>query len=119
AITNISGVNRFVVGVYNDNGAGAPGTLIQQFALQNAPVFGDCCQLVSKVISGAGIPVQAGKTYWLVANSNDNSAPDFEGVWNFSNLAVSYNPAKAGWTTFQVGDLGDGQPAAAVLGTVP
>jgi hypothetical protein len=119
ALGYISGTNKFIVGVYNDNGSGAPGTPIQQFAMQNAPAFGVCCALVTKVLSGAGIPVAAGKTYWLVASSNNTSAPDFEAAWQFSNLAVAYDPQEGGWSSFQVGDLGAGQPAGAVLGTIP
>jgi len=120
ALTYFGGTNQFIMGVYNDNGANAPGTRIVQFGMANAPAFGTCCTLVSKAITGAGIAVQAGKTYWLVINANDQTAPDFEGVWDWTNDYVSYNPALAGWTTFLIGDSGVGDSSAAgIFGTVP
>jgi hypothetical protein len=119
ALGNISGTNKFVVGIYNDNGSGAPGTVIAQFQMQNAPVFGTCCSLVTKAISGAGLAVQAGKTYWIVANSNDTTAPSFEGAWAFSNLSLAFDEAQGGWAGSNVGDFGAGQPAGAVFGTTP
>ena len=119
ALTYISGTNKFIVGIYNDNGSNAPGTRIAQYSLANAPAFGTCCTLVSKAITGAGVAVQAGKTYWLVINSNDQQAPDFEGVWDWSNEYTSYNAALAGWSTFEVGDNGVGESAAGIFGTTP
>jgi len=115
AIQYFSGTNALQVSLYNDVG-GAPGTSLKTVEAFNAPAAGTCCMLVNANLGTPGVSLTAGTQYWVVAAADDTRAPTFSGYWaltNFANLA--YNPAQAGWTTFQ--DFG--LEAMSVRGTVP
>lgn len=108
----ISGANKFVVGLYSDNG-GTVGTLLASGEGSNAPAFGTCCMTVNVAIPATSI--SQGAQYWIVANSDDTSAPDFTGVFVASNLAnISGDVGLAGWFSFTTNT-----PAAAAWGTIP
>jgi len=115
AIQYFSGTNALQVSLYNDAG-GAPGTSLKTVEAFNAPAAGTCCMLVNANLGTPGVSLTAGTQYWVVASADDTRAPTFSGYWAFTNFAnVAYNPAQAGWITFQ----DNGAEAGAVKGTVP
>lgn len=116
----IEGTNKFVVGLYNDNGAGTVGTLIKQVAVQNAPTFGDCCTLDTANMGNPGVAITANTPYWVVA-SHHPSALDFGGAWAFVNLFQAFSFAGGtDWVTYNLNDFGYAQNTAmSVSGTVP
>ena len=107
-----TGTNEFIVGIYADNGSGAPGTLLASGEGKNAPAFGSCCQTVNVSIPSTSL--SQGSRYWVGVSADDTNAPDFTGVFVASNLAViGYDEAQAGWGSFTTNT-----PAAAVWGAV-
>jgi hypothetical protein len=115
----IEGTNKFVVGLYSDNGAGTVGTLMKQAVLQNAPTFGDCCTLMTANMGNPGVAITAGTQYWVVANHHP-TALDFGGAWAWTNLLQAFSIADGtDWTTYNIGDFGLGNSAMSVSGTVP
>jgi hypothetical protein len=115
ALQYFSGTNEFQVSLYNDVG-GAPGTSLKTVEGKNAPTAGTCCTLVNVSLGTPGVSLTAATQYWVVVSADDTHAPTFSAYWAFTNFAnVAYNPAQAGWTTFQ----DNGAEAAAVKGTVP
>ncbi len=115
AIQYFAGSNALQLSLYNDV-SGAPGTSLKTVEAHNAPAAGTCCMLVSVSLGTPGISLTADTQYWVVASADDTHAPTFSGYWAFTNFAnVAYNPAQAGWTTFQ----DDGAEAGAVKGTIP
>lgn len=116
AIGYISGTKRVLLGIYTDNPGVGPGTLLGQGAATNIPDSGTCCTLVQVKVGGTtGLALTANTKYWIVATSDDNRAPDFEGVWQASYTSdIGGNVSNAGWFTFS-GLV----PAGAVKGTNP
>ena len=95
------GDNSATVGLYTDNGTGAPASLLESFNLTNLPQFGDG-QTPTHLTSTGGVNLVAGQEYWLqTSNGNDGwLAWDInnQGVnVDFSNngSAVGQNPAGA------------------------
>jgi hypothetical protein len=77
------------LGLYSDND-GVPGTplLGGEGSTNEIPTFGDCCELTKVRLPEPGIALQRGVRVWLVVSADDLNAPDFEGVWSPSNLAL-------------------------------
>jgi hypothetical protein len=96
------GPNGMVVSINDDNN-GVPGQALQTWNVSGLPRFGDCCALV--VVSDAsGVPVSAGKQYWIVLSTNSNETDTVDG-WNVNDTdqvdsepLASYTSGK--WTAF-------------------
>jgi len=73
------GTNGVVLSLNRDNN-GVPGKALKTWNASGLPRFGDCCALVVKSDS-AGIPVSAGKQYWVVLSTNSNEKDTVDG-WN-------------------------------------
>jgi hypothetical protein len=115
AVGIISGTSRFDVTLASDDG-GIPGTSLGTKSVTVIPEWGKCCKLVTVKFKAPGIAVTAGTQYWIVATPDDVFAPDFTGIWAFSNLDwVGYNVGQAGWATIYDSDW----PAGNALGTIP
>ena len=54
AITYYEGTKQVRLGIYDNNGAGGVGALLQDGATANIPNFGSCCQLAKVTLSGTG-----------------------------------------------------------------
>jgi hypothetical protein len=97
----------------NNDANGLPGTAIQSWHIKVPQILEVCC-ILDIARDQAGIPVKAGKQYWVVV-STDTSDPDFLGTWSFSTTDMRlytiafYNGI---WNTQQ-----NLLPAFAVLGT--
>ncbi len=118
AIGYISGTKKINLGIYSDSG-GTVGALLPggEASTTNIPSSTDCCSLTSVTLAGAGVSLVANTPYWLVASTDDASAPDFRGTWHSSNLALSaYQEPEMfiNWTTFDAQWL-----AAEIRGTMP
>ncbi len=118
AIGYISGTRKVNLGIYGDIG-GTVGTLLPggQGSTTEIPDSGVCCELAKVKLPGAGVALIAGTQYWLVASPDNVNAPDFKGLWQFSNLAVSaYREPEnfINWTSFSGVWL-----AAEIRGTSP
>jgi hypothetical protein len=81
--------NGAVLSLNSDNN-GVPGRALKTWTLANLPVFGTCCALVAKS-SASGIPVTAGKQYWIVLKTN-GSQLDTVDSWNVDDTD-QVNPA--------------------------
>lgn len=97
------GTNGVVVSLNDDNN-GVPGQALQTWNVTGLPRFGDCCALVVES-DASGIPVTAGKQYWVVLSTNSNETDTVDG-WNENDTdqvdpetLASYTNGK--WTAFQ------------------
>jgi hypothetical protein len=97
------GTNGIVVSINDDNN-GVPGQALQTWNVTGLPRFGDCCALVI-VSDASGIPVSAGKQYWIVLSTNSNEMSTVDG-WNVNDTdqvdpetLASYTNGQ--WTAFQ------------------
>ncbi len=118
AIGYISGTKKVNLGIYSDND-GIVGSVLPdgQVSTTDIPTDGQCCELTTVTLPGAGVALTAGTQYWLVASPDNLNAPDFSGLWHFSNLAVSaYEQPEQfiNWTSFDGDWL-----AAEITGTNP
>jgi hypothetical protein len=118
AIGWTSGTKKINLGIYSDS-AGTVGTLLPggQSSTTDIPTTGICCELAKVRLPGAGVALAAGVQYWLVASPDEEQAPDFEGEWQHSNLAVrAYKQPEffIGWT-----DVSGEWLAAEIRGTNP
>ena len=84
AVQWISGTKLVNMGLYSDSG-GTVGSLLANTQSSVIPTFGTCCQVVDVTIPSTA--VSGGTQYWIVATSDDTNAPDFNGVFDASNLA--------------------------------
>ena len=73
------GTNGVVLSLNLDNN-GVPGKALKTWNASGLPRFGTCCGLVVKTES-AGIPVSAGKQYWVVLSTNSKEQDTVDG-WN-------------------------------------
>jgi len=119
AIGLFAGTNQFELGLFTDEN-GVPGTSLATVTVTDAPPADSCCKLVSANLGTPGITLTANTQYWVVAKTDDVDAPDFEGIWAFTNFAFvavhSFQPnGEAAWGIEQnVGGF-----AFAVNGTTP
>jgi hypothetical protein len=97
------GTNGVVLSLNDDNN-GVPGQSLKTWNASGLPRFGDCCTLVVKSDS-SGVPVSAGKQYWIVLSTNTNEVDTVDG-WNVEDsdqvdpaTVASYTNNK--WTVFQ------------------
>ena len=117
AIGLAEGTNQFELALFDDKN-GTPGNQLSTVRVKDAPPLGTCCNLVTADLGTAGIALTAGTKYWVVAKSDDVNAPDFQGIWaftNFSFVAGIQPTGLFGWGTTQLlGGL-----AFRVQGTTP
>lgn len=118
AIAYVSGTKKVKLGVYTDNG-GLPGTPLPggQGSTTDFPDSGECCGLATVRLPGAGVALQAGVQFWLVASPDNVNASDFHGIWQITTLALgAYKEPEQfiGWTNFTGSWL-----AAEIRGTSP
>jgi len=74
------GTTNGVVVSLNSDSNGVPGKALKTWNASGLPRFGTCCVLVVKSDS-AGIPVRAGKQYWVVLSTNSKEQDTVDG-WN-------------------------------------
>ena len=118
AIGYVSGTRLVNLGIYSDNG-GTVGTLLPggQSSTTAIPDVGQCCGLTKVRLPGVGVALTAGTQYWLVASPDNINAPDFNGTWQTSGMALSaYQQPEnfINWTSFSGNWL-----AAEIRGTNP
>lgn len=105
-VTHVSGDNAVVMSLNKDNG-GVPGKSLGKWKFTGLPAFGDCCTVqVGK--SGAGIPVQKGKMYWLVLRTTNWDSDTWD-VWNnniFDYQGRFANNLGSGWINEGIQELG-------------
>ena len=123
AVGVFDGTNQFELALFNDD-HGTPGTALATVTVTDAPPApakgGTCCDLATAVLGSPGIALTANTQYWVVAKTDDVNAPDFEGIWAFTNFAFvgahDLQPdGQVAWFTFQ----NAGSLAFAVKRTVP
>lgn len=104
ALSHITGLNAMTVGLHEDKG-GLPGKRLKRLSLDDMPPFGECCVTMSAGFGG--VPVEAGRVYWLVAQTTKGS--DTWAAWNLNSTGA------VGLTAYRDMDgwhLADGQPGA-------
>jgi hypothetical protein len=94
-----------VVSLSRDN-KGIPGKALKRWNVSNLPRSGDCCTLVVRSDT-SGIPVAAGKQYWIVLTTNNNEKDTMDG-WNVvdsdqvdSATVATFPGNKNQWEVFQ------------------
>jgi len=73
------GANGVVLSLNSDSN-GVPGKALKTWNASGLPRFGTCCVLLVKSDS-SGIPVSAGKQYWVVLSTNHHESETVDG-WN-------------------------------------
>lgn len=76
------GPNGVVISLNEDKG-GMPGKALKTWNVSGLPTFGACCVVVAET-DKSGIPITAGKQYWLVLSTNSKEAQTVDG-WNVSD----------------------------------
>jgi len=91
------GGGELTIGIHEDAG-GLPGNSIKKFSVTDFPSAQDSCAFVSKTF--AGVPVVAGKQYWLKVHAPGKDS-QFFGFWRFgySDLASVAGSDGNGWHT--------------------
>jgi hypothetical protein len=99
------GPNGVVVSLRRDSN-GVPGKALKSWNVSGLPRFGDCCGLVV-ASDAAGIPVSAGKQYWIVLSTNGNETNTVDG-WNVvdtdqvdSATVATFPGTNNQWNAFQ------------------
>jgi hypothetical protein len=97
--------NGVVLSLNSDNN-GVPGAALKTWNASGLPRFGTCCALVVKSTS-TGIPVSAGKQYWVVLSTNSHEL-DTVDAWNVidsnqvdSATVATYPGTNNKWNAFQ------------------
>jgi hypothetical protein len=99
------GTNGVVLSLNRDNN-GVPGKALKTWNASGLPRFGDCCTVVVKG-DKSGIPVSAGKQYWVVLTTNSNEK-DTVDAWNVDDTnqvdaatVATYPGTSNQWKAFQ------------------
>ena len=119
AVGVLKGTNQFLLALFSDNN-GTPGTALATVTVTDAPPSNTCCKLATANLASPGIALTAGKRYWVVAKTDDVNAPDFSGIWAFSNngIVVVGGPQANGQPVW-FSEENAGGFAFAVKGTIP
>jgi hypothetical protein len=115
AITYVSGTKLINLGIWSDSD-GVPGSPLPG-GQGSTTEIADAGELTQVTLPDPGLALQKGVQVWLVASPDNHQAPDFEGLWHVSNLAVSaYEQPEnfISWTSFSAVWL-----AARIEGTSP
>jgi hypothetical protein len=123
AVGFFDGTNQFELALFNDDN-GVPGTALATVTVTDAPLApangGVCCGLATASLGSPGIALTANTQYWVVAKTDDVNAPDFEGIWAFSNSDfVAFHQREPNGQVAWFTALTGGALAFAVQGTVP
>ncbi len=121
ALGYVTGVNSITFTLNTDVG-GLPGVIMESWALTNLPTFGGSYAPVS-MLSGPGVMLGAGQTYWLVASAGD---PSNWSAWNENSTGANGTFAQeinGNWNTFNgtlsafdvLGGPASPEPASAAL----
>lgn len=113
AVSNSKGVERVTVSLHADAN-GVPGEPLWKAEVKGLPHLGECCA-TQHIESEQGIPVQAGKLYWVVVYL-PNHLHATSHAWNFSVVDVDVPLALVKKHQWVRADDGSGL-AFAVLGT--
>jgi hypothetical protein len=97
--------NGVVLSLNHDNN-GVPGKALKTWNALGLAQFGSCCRLVVKSDS-AGIPISAGKQYWVVLSTNSKEQ-DTVDAWNIIDTnqvdkatVATFPGTNNRWNTFQ------------------
>jgi hypothetical protein len=115
AVGFFAGTNQFLLALFNDDN-GVPGTALATVTVTNAPPESTCCTLDTASLGTPGIALTAGTQYWVVVQTDDVNASDFEGTWAFSNNGPAIHELQGGQPEWR---FSGGNLAFAVLGTTP
>jgi hypothetical protein len=106
AVGYSQGTTNGVVLSLNRDSKGVPGKALKTWNVSNLPTFGTCCTLVVKS-DRSGIPVSAGKQYWVVLSTNSNEL-DTVDAWNVDDTnqvdpatVATYPGTSNRWKAFQ------------------
>jgi hypothetical protein len=109
------GSNDGMISLFSDAN-GAPGVALKTWRADHFQQEGSCCQLVA-LRDKAGIPLQAGVQYWIVAGTGPHSRASYEWnfVWNDAQGKVAFlnGNTKDQWLPYR-----DNVAAFAVYGTI-
>lgn len=89
----LSGTNSVNISLRSDSD-GLPGEVLGHFKTEDMPPFGGCCEV--QTIFAKGIPVTAGKQYWVVARAGADTSV----AWNFNSIRMEGTTAvkdENGW----------------------
>ena len=108
AVGYSQGTNGVVISLNKDSN-GMPGTALKTWHASGLQNFGTCCAIVVKS-DKSGIPVGAGKQYWIVLSTNGNET-DTVDAWNFNDtnqvdLTTLASYTNNQWTVFQASGVG-------------
>jgi hypothetical protein len=99
------GTNGVVMSLSRDS-KGIPGKALKTWNVSNLPRSGDCCTLVVRSDS-SGIPVTAGKQYWIVLTTNNNEKDTMD-AWNVADadqvdsaMVATFPGTNNKWNAFQ------------------
>lgn len=96
ALSWVSGFNGATVSICEDKN-GLPGVSLQDYNVQDLPIFGQSPENVKILKYSKGVRVYAKKQYWIVARSANLS----DERWNLSissNGPIAKNQNNGGWT---------------------
>ena len=118
AVGVVNGINQFLLALFDDNN-GVPGTALATVTVTDAPPSNICCNLATANLASPGIALTAGKQYWVVVQTDDVDAPNFEGIWAFSNNGIIAVGAPVNGQPVFTNQENGGGYAFAVKGTTP
>lgn len=78
----VTGTFTDLIMTFNEDNGGVPGNELIHWQIGNLGTFGSCC-IVGDRKDRDGVPIQAGKTYWVVLKTEHDS--DIWAAWNFNS----------------------------------
>jgi hypothetical protein len=106
AIGYVSGSNRVVINIAEDNG-GVPGNVLGSFPVTGLGDFGDCCALAE---AQANVHLTGGTPYWIFLSTDESSA-DTWAAWPFNSTDQTDTINVAGWDGSAWTAFGASRPA--------
>jgi hypothetical protein len=91
ALGTFGGDDSATLAIFNDHN-GVPAQPLKAWTAANFPQEGTCCQLLA-LKDPDGVPLRAGKQYWIVAGTGlgqDNSEYQWNFVWNGASGKVAF-----------------------------
>ncbi len=89
-IAFVEGADSVTIALLADNN-GVPGAVLEKKNKGNLEVFGACCSVTVDHLK-TGVPVTAGKTYWVAALLPRQTQSATWDVWNFSTKSTNTVP---------------------------
>jgi hypothetical protein len=114
AVGYVSGVNKVIINLAEDNG-GVPGNVLGSWPATGLGTFGDCCQLAT--VSVSHVKLTAGTPYWIFLSTDDTNDTTWA-AWPFNSTDQVDSMVVAGFDGTSWTNFGAGVPALsfAVLG---